>query len=61
MNQCTWAAIKDAFKNNCLYVYAKDSKLKEWRITSAKTKHGLLYGHALATGKWFVIHSWEQR
>ena len=61
-NPVTAQAIREAMKEKpSFYIYAMDSKLRESRIYAVKTKHGLVYGKALNTGKWFVIHSWDQR
>jgi hypothetical protein len=42
-------------------VMAADSKLAWCRITRVKVQRGLTYGLALDSGKWFVIHDWEER
>ena len=39
-------------------VMAADSKLVFKRITQVKTHRRLVYGLALNSGKWFVIHDW---
>jgi len=42
-------------------VMAADSKLYWQRIVQVKTHRGLVYGLALSSGKWFVIHDWDEK
>lgn len=42
-------------------VFAMDSKMDWHRITNVRTHRGFVYGYRLDSGKWFVIHQWEER
>jgi hypothetical protein len=53
--------IREALRNNSLYVYAKDQNGVEYRIINVKTHKGVACGRALGTGKWFQISGWELR
>jgi hypothetical protein len=42
-------------------VFAMNSKMEWQRINAVRTHRALVYGHSLNSGKWFVIHQWEER
>jgi pimeloyl-CoA synthetase len=55
--------IREALKNNCLYVYAyvNEGTHAHRRIIDVKEKHGRVYGRLLFEDKWVRIASWFQQ
>jgi hypothetical protein len=51
--------IREALRNNCLYVYVPGDKCHR-RIIDAKERHGRVYGQLLNTGQWVEVKSWFQ-